>query len=325
MLTTVDHAASLLAAGTSLIIAGDERLLRQLPRGAWIGGTIPYFMTETGGRSTRDEVFVVETPAVATTTSVTTYSGATIDRVAMDSPDNGYTVLILPAFTPIHQQFALDAPMYPNLFMKVVAGWIAGVHLDELATRRPVVVDGSTGEVHHDAGVALHVELPAAWRAQVEVVNIFERGSGPDLRFPTSGLDVGECLVDGQPRSFLGYLREQGLDVRLPLVADFCGTRTNVSIRSLDETTGLVRLYAPVFAGVSYRFASPVSDYPRDFAAAIRLAGPPPVFACNCVLNYLYGELEGRRTGSMTGPMTFGEIAYQLVNQTMVEIQLHAA
>ena len=44
------------------------------------------------------------------------------------------------------------------------------------------------------------------------------------------------------------------------------------------------------------------------------------MFACNCVLNYLHGQLEGRRTGTVLGPMTFGEIAYQLLNQTMVYI-----
>ncbi len=40
-------------------------------------------------------------------------------------------------------------------------------------------------------------------------------------------------------------------------------------------------------------------------------------FACNCVLNFLYGKLEGAQAG-LPGPFTFGEIAYQLLNQTMV-------
>jgi hypothetical protein len=40
------------------------------------------------------------------------------------------------------------------------------------------------------------------------------------------------------------------------------------------------------------------------------------------VLNYLHGSLEGRRTGALQGPMTFGEIAYQLLNQTLVQINI---
>lgn len=47
-----------------------------------------------------------------------------------------------------------------------------------------------------------------------------------------------------------------------------------------------------------------------------------PVFACNCILNFLYSELEGKSTGAITGPITFGEIADQLMNQTLVYVQL---
>ena len=45
-------------------------------------------------------------------------------------------------------------------------------------------------------------------------------------------------------------------------------------------------------------------------------------FSCNCILNYLYSELEGKKTGGITGPITFGEIAYQLLNQTMVYLTI---
>jgi hypothetical protein len=46
------------------------------------------------------------------------------------------------------------------------------------------------------------------------------------------------------------------------------------------------------------------------------------VFLCNCILNYLYSELEGKKTGEMSSPMTFGEVAYQLLNQTMVYLTI---
>jgi len=49
---------------------------------------------------------------------------------------------------------------------------------------------------------------------------------------------------------------------------------------------------------------------------------PEASFSCNCILNYLYGELEGKHTGQVVGPMTFGEVAYQLLNQTMVQMTL---
>jgi hypothetical protein len=46
----------------------------------------------------------------------------------------------------------------------------------------------------------------------------------------------------------------------------------------------------------------------------------PAVFSCNCILNYLYAELEGKRTGAITGPITYGEIANLLLSQTLVRL-----
>ena len=45
------------------------------------------------------------------------------------------------------------------------------------------------------------------------------------------------------------------------------------------------------------------------------------LFSCNCILNYLYGGLEGKHTGSVYGPITFGEIAHLLLNQTLVQLK----
>jgi hypothetical protein len=46
------------------------------------------------------------------------------------------------------------------------------------------------------------------------------------------------------------------------------------------------------------------------------------VFACNCILNFLYSGLEGKITEGMYGPITFGEIAFQLLNQTLVYLDV---
>ncbi|MGC4068398.1 MAG: hypothetical protein QM784_27885 [Polyangiaceae bacterium] len=56
MLTDLKTVVTMLENGKSLILAGDERALRQLPKGQWIGGTIPYFMGESGGVTTQDGI-----------------------------------------------------------------------------------------------------------------------------------------------------------------------------------------------------------------------------------------------------------------------------
>ena len=50
-LLTVAEASEAITAGAAVLVAGDESLLRQLPQGRWIGGTIPYFMTDAGGQA----------------------------------------------------------------------------------------------------------------------------------------------------------------------------------------------------------------------------------------------------------------------------------
>jgi hypothetical protein len=84
-----------------------------------------------------------------------------------------------------------------------------------------------------------------------------------------------------------------------------------------------VELYAPVFPGINYAFAKPVGDYAeaftREFASH---SHDGAVFSCNCILNYLYGDLEGKVVAGAAGPVTFGEIAYSLVNQTLVQVRV---
>ena len=56
---TVDEVAAMIRDGRALLLAGCEPLLDQLPRGRWIAGTTPYFMSaEEGGIV--DELLVTE-------------------------------------------------------------------------------------------------------------------------------------------------------------------------------------------------------------------------------------------------------------------------
>ena len=61
----------------------------------------------------------------------------------------------------------------------------------------------------------------------------------------------------------------------------------------------------------------------KEFRDRIDSAGArQPVLSFNCILNYQYGKLEGRKTPPYTGPVTFGEVAYQLLNQTLVYCEI---
>jgi tetratricopeptide (TPR) repeat protein len=300
-------------------VAGDEHLLAQLPRGNWIGGTTPYLMTdEQGGLTTRELLFVQPLPkAEGSAPQFTAYDAVTIRHITEEAPRNGYTFLLIPAFSAVHLAYGKDAPTYKDLFSHPIVGWITGVHLAELGKAAPKVFNGRTGEVFTDKAMACHVSLPAGKAVDVAIVNIFERSDGPDIRFEADGFEVTDCLIDGERTNFARWLTEREVDTQLPLVADYGGALINASIQSVDQSAGKVVLYAPVFRGRTYRIARPVPDYVQAFKSATAAVSRDVVFSCNCILNFLYGKLEGEHVG-LPGPFTFGEIAFQLVNQTMV-------
>jgi hypothetical protein len=76
---------------------------------------------------------------------------------------------------------------------------------------------------------------------------------------------------------------------------------------------------------MQYKLAKPFAGSYEDafHTQATQLMGNTQ-FACNCVLNYLYSNLEGKHTDNITGPMTFGEVAYVLLNQTLVQLTLQS-
>jgi len=320
-LLPVSEVITLIQQGKKLVLAGDESVLEQLPQGHWIGGTIPYFMTSEGGLMSKQGIFVNELPGFVRHIVVRTYQESTISSVYRDAPMNGFTIIIMPAASPIHLSFALGAPTYPGFASSPLIGWIAGSHLNDVGKLKAKVFFGENGKVLENAAVAMHVTLPDDYYADLNILNIFDQGDGDAIEFEEDGFDVKQALINGKKALFADYLKQRGLDTRFPLVADYCGAMINISFQNVDEATGTVSFYAPVFKGVEYRHAKPVIDYVRDFT--MRMPDESGIFfSCNCILNYLYSELEGKKTGTITGPVTFGEVAYQLLNQTLVYITI---
>jgi hypothetical protein len=319
---TLEDAAAIIASGAVAVIAGTDELLRQLPRGSWIGGTMRYFMTPAGGLETDERVLVTELPVEPAQVKVRSYNAAELPWIITDAPANGFSLAILPSGSAAHVAYAERAPYLPGLFRTPIVGWVSGVRLADLGSVAPLAFNGRTGEVTSDRAVVLHAQLPVGLAARVGIVNPFEMGSGDVITFPQEAMSARECFVGGEPRNFAQYLKDSGADTRLPLVADYAGVLANTSVQAVDAEAGLVRFYAPVFTGIEYRMAAPVPDYRAAYAAALAAAPGDAAFACNCILNYVYGELEGQTVGNLVGPMTFGEIAYQLLNQTVVRLSI---
>ena len=317
MLLTIQKANELIHRGTCLAIAGSRESLAQLQPGNWIGGSIPYFMTDSGALCDRARVYIDEVRLPVTGWKIQTYTATALGKVATDAYANGFSYIIIPANSEAHLEYALHAPEYPEIFLKPVIGWIAGVHLDDLSKSTPVVFDGRSSACLSEGAVVLHVELPAEYQPMIHTVNLFRPGTGPAIQFAQAGFEASQAIVGGKTVDFAAYLKKATADASLPLVADYAGTNINVSIKAIDGAAGRVSFYAPVFPGVDYRLAAPVANYAETFAREVP-KNANPLLACNCILNYVFGKLEGKRTAPFVGPITFGEIAHQLVNQTLV-------
>ncbi len=305
--------------GKILTLAGDERVLSKLEKGKWIGGTIPYFMGDKEGLFSQELIFVNEISENAVNFSITSYSKSEINKIVDDSYSNGFSIVIVPPFTEVHKEFALKIPDNQNLFNNPITGWVSGTDLSSNDIAK--TYNGLTGENYTDKIVALHAELPANKIARIDIVNIFRQSKeNVVIEFLEDGFSCKNCLINGTETNFAQYIEEHNIDNKLPLISDYSGALINVSIQYITGDT--VNLYAPVFKGRKYKFAEPIPDYVKSFNSLVKGMDLQPKFSCNCILNYLYGELEGKKINNITGPITFGEIGYQLLNQTLVLLHI---
>ncbi len=319
-LLTLTETSSKIIQGEKLIIAGVEELLAKLPNGEWIGGTIPYFMGDDGGVFSTELLLVETLPNYINNIKIKMYNDVNLPHFANDEFKDGFSVILIPAFSKIHEDFAKHSGTYDNIFNVPLIGWITGVDLNKINELKPKVFDGKSGQSSDCDAIVMHVELPTTKYANIDIVNVFNQGDGDLIVFPTSGFSAENCYVNGKLVNFAEYLTSNNINTQLPLVANYYNTMFNVSFQSLEDNK--VNFYAPVFKDVEYKIATPVENYVKNFTSIVEDLSINPTFSCNCILNYLYAELEGKKTANIQGPMTFGEIAYQLLNQTMVYLTI---
>ena len=64
-------------------------------------------------------------------------------------------------------------------------------------------------------------------------------------------------------------VKENELDLRFPLVADYYGTMVNISFQRIDDENQKIDFYAPVFKGVQYKQAKKVGNYIDAFISEL--------------------------------------------------------
>lgn len=315
---TIEETTKLIKEGHKLFLAGDENSLKSLPQGDWIAGTIPYFMTEEGGVTNESLIHVTLLPRQIESVKIVEYAENNLHRIPDNYFENGMSFIIIPAFSDTHFKFAKDCSQWKGVFNQPLVGWISGFNLSNKG-QKTKVVNGKTGSFSENSAVIIHASLEKSYVANTNIINLFSQGKGDEIIFDESGFEAQYAIINGEKTLLSNYLVDHKVDLKLPLVADYMGAQVNVSFMENNLEKKNVKFYAPVFEGVTYKIAQPIGKYEEEFTTAIKKIDiKNSIFSCNCVLNYLYADLEGKRIGNVSCPMTFGEIAYMLLNQTFV-------
>lgn len=324
----LDEVIKEIKSGQCLIVSASEGFISKLPAGNWIGGSTPYSMSNEGGSYSEDKAYIQAIPEYVKNMRVQSYGKDEIQKVYQDAYESGFSVILIPAFTDVLVKFALDGPRFPMFGQKPLIGWVTGARLDVLGKTPAKVVDGTKLTSSADKAIVAHFELPENKFADIGTINIFDiKMDGDVLQFDTDGIEVQNVSVNGgATTSFSQYLIQRKIDLRWPLVGQYHGTMVNSSFYPTDNLGEKVQLFAPVFRGVKYRLSIGAGDY-NTYLNAFRkkvsqIEHSKVVVTCNCIFNFLYGDLEGKQLDELNGPFVFGEVAYQLLNQTLVYLTI---
>ena len=315
-LGSVAEVARLIEAGHMLILAGAEEILAELPPGNWIGGTTAHFLTPQGGIPAARHIFFTDLTPIALKGECYLADEHEVRDIGRRAPRHGFTLLIIPGYSPLLMRLARDMLDYEGVYNIPLTGWVAAVDLEQIGQRQPKCFAGGP-QGRHDRAAIMYITLPEDFFAQLHIVNLFTPGTGPVIRFPAETfIQREDCLIDSQPANLARYIAKAQIDPRLPLVADHDGALLSVSLLP-DMSANTVHFLSPVCANMEYRFAETVLDYEVELHRAIAALGEAQsMIASVCVLHYRHASLPAWRGLPFMGPVTFGQIAYTILNQT---------
>ena len=315
-LCTVEEVSAMIQDGKKLLLAGDAKLLSQLPKGDWIGGSTPLFLLHQANRVTSyDKIFVNQLPDFITKTIIKEYDETNIHDIFNDGLQNGFTVLIMPFVKPVTSEYAMNAANFENFATYPVCGWVSGQPLDKILTEKAYTASGVTPSISPEKGVAMHISLPENKYAEINIFNPYEQGDGDVITFDHSGQVAKDVYINGIKRNFADYFHEKKYDGNyLPLVANYSGAMLNISCIPAGDR---MQLSAPVFEHIEYRFAkiNPQITEPN-------LNSDKIIISFTCVHNFMQPAYCEKYLKKMDGTVVFGEIAYQFVNQTTVYVTI---
>jgi hypothetical protein len=313
-----NEAVKQINSGKLLVISASASMLEKLPKGNYIAGSTYYFLIDGKGEECNDKYYIEELPDDIKDYKIITYDEGAIKDINKNIPINGFGYCLIPFGCKTHFEFALNAPNYDEFAMKNLYGFITGVRKEDIGKMNGVVIDGLTGTIYDNKAITLNVALNNSYSAEIDIINPFEPDRTKRIEFLEDSFEVKEAIINDKKLNFIEYLKENNIDIRYPILNDAFGAKVNISFLKVEGDK--VLMGSPVFKGTTYYFTK-VTDYTEELSKVE--VYEKPYLSCNCFLNYLYMGLEGKTLNrTISGPITFGEIAYRLLNQTIVNLYI---
>jgi hypothetical protein len=313
---SLDEVSKLIRENRTLAIFGTSRALKELPNGNWIGGVVPDLYTASDTKSSNlEKLLVCNLSELAVEMTFKCYDQQSVKLIRNDSYKDGFTFLILPAFSEVLKQFYRNT-LLPDPVTPVV-GVVAGSSLSLNVSSEPKTFFGLEGHAFTDFAVAVHIKFPNFKVARIVAVNIFEPKAGPVIEVDQDSFSISKCRIDGVERNFCEYVNENDLDMRFPLTFVHQGQIVNASFGGRGRDGDSIWFYSPLLKGIKYYPSKTFDNYPSVLRQYIResLRNESTVFFnCNGYLNFVHGEL-GRGLAGLIGPGTLGEVAMMVHNQ----------
>ena len=320
-LFSLEDAQNLINAGFKGIVASDESLLKQLPKGEWIGGTMPYFMSEEGGTTTKEKVLMSELDSRFDIHQINTYTADQLDNIFSDYPEWGASFIIIPALSKCADLYPRVVEHNSKAFMSPIIGWGSGVLWEDVGKISPKIIDGRDGSLYDDRVIVMHCNLPQNVTANIGTINIIEP-SGPKITFPEYSTELTDALIDGEKRNIYDFLKERNSTIAQAFVTNIRGEKVNLTIKSINDDTKSVTTWNPVNPAYEYQHSDPIDNYEELFEKELENKSGAFAYNCNCLYNYFFCNLDGKKIGDVTGVISFGEIGYISLNQTFVYLTL---
>lgn len=325
-LYTRDEVVEFIKQGRVMHLAGSEKMLSGLPKGKWIGGMTPYFM-DTVGKICDNKIYVEDFSMIAEDVKIETLDENNIQDIAKNNSfSNGFIFVILPLESKVYYAFSNKSLEFENIYDNPVVGYVSSCLFEDYGKVQPKVATGNDGNLYDNKAAVMYVKVNDRLRVRAEIMNFDTIDyDTPALKFPKTSFNQSDCLIGGKPGNIANYLEEVKAKIgHYPqLITSQNGALVNRDIKCVDVNKGIASFFSPAYENDEYYIVKPNANYLRAFND--NLGKKTDVIACfSCTSYFLLGDFEYQHI-DYNGVYTFGEIGYQLLNKTIVTLEVDLA